>query len=1413
MLGTLNRFLLSAAIVSLYPLVCFSQTGNLTSNLLPKPKFEYLSREQGLSYSNVLCILQDRKGFLWFGTEDGLNKYDGYKFTIYKRDPNSAKTLSVNHIYCLYEDHQGFLWVGTYLGLNRFDVDSETFRSYLHEPENPRSLSHNVVKSILEFPKGSGKLWVGTQGGGVNYLDSRNETFRHYRHDPQTPGSLDSDRVLVCYEDYQGVMWVGTDKGLNRYNPESETFQHYHNDPYEPKSISGGDISSIYEDQHNTLWLGTHGGGLNRFDRESETFQHYQHDPQNPASLSHNWVDAISEDKSGILWISTRNGLNLFDPANEVFHHVKHEPSNPWGMRSTTVKVIYRDNAGELWLAPLDRGVCRLKQESSIFRHFKHIPDNPMSLIGNKVNCFSEDRLGMIWVGSYTDGLNLFDRRTSTFQPIQHNPGNPQSFISKNAGVIYEDHQGTVWVGTNKVGLNRYDRKNETFQQFMPDQKPSGLSGETILSIYEATTKPGVLWVGTFDKGLNRFDVQSETFRHYRHDPQNPESISDNDISCIYEGPSEPGVLWIGTYKGGLNRFDPESEKFRHYRYDPQNPRSLSSDLIFAIHEDRTGILWVGTGDGGLNSFDRQTGSFVRYGESEGLPSSCIFGILEDDRGNLWIGTANGISRFNPRNSTFKNYNARDGLQGSQFNQSAYLKLNSGEMVFGGNNGFNIFHPDSVKDNPYVPPVVFTGLKRYNTEGSGGGAVEERGISEKKKVELSYEENIFTVEFAALNFRIPEKNQYSYRLEGFNEQWIQLGTKHDITFTNLDAGEYTLRVKGSNNDGIWNEEGAALKIIVHPPWWKTWWAYSFYALVIGAALYGIRRFELNRQRLKQEAQSLAEVDRLKSRFFANISHEFRTPLTLILGPLAKLTSRVNDRESREDLGMMQRNANRLLQLINQLLDLSKLEGGRMKLQAGPENIVPLLRGLTTSFESLAIQKGIDLQFHTAAEEIIVYVERDKIEKILINLLSNAFKFTSDGGAISVTVDTSLNPPPTGGLNESPFEGGLRGMLQITVSDTGSGIPAEHLDKIFDRFYQVADSLQGDSKYTRATGGTGIGLALTKELVELHHGAISVSSEPGKGTAFVIRLPLGKEHLQEDEIVYDGGHLIADTPYRRPDAEKEITIVDQAAETVELTPAPPPSEKSGTILIVEDNPDMRAYMRGHLENDHRIIEAENGVEGLKLARKSTPALIISDVMMPEMDGFQFCEKIKADVRTSHIPVILLTAKASGESKIEGLETGADDYLTKPFDAKELLVRVKNLIEQRRRLTERFQRDLKVQPKDITVTSVDELLLQKVIHIVDENMANDDFDTATLARQAGISRGHLNSKLRALTNCTSREFVRTLRLKRAAQLLEQDFGNVTEVAYEVGFNSPAHFSKVFRGHFGVVPKAYVSQLKQL
>jgi signal transduction histidine kinase/AraC-like DNA-binding protein/AmiR/NasT family two-component response regulator len=851
-------------------------------------------------------------------------------------------------------------------------------------------------------------------------------------------------------------------------------------------------------------------------------------------------------------------------------------------------------------------------------------------------------------------------------------------------------------------------------------------------------------------------------------------------------------------------------KKIHTYLNDPEDPNSINSEqinYIFESEDDNSNVLWIGTSGGGLNRFERKTEIFSHFTVDDGLPDNVIYGILEDDHRNLWLSTDNGLSRFNPDTKLFRNFDVNDGLLGNQFNPGACSKNINGEMLFGSTKGLIAFHPDSLIDNPHIPNIVITDFQLFNKpvkiEKKNTAENDENyklpaAVSQLKKIKLTYQENIFSFEFAALDYRSPNKNQYVYMLEGLESDWNYTDyTRRYATYTNLDPGEYTFRVKGSNNDGIWNEKGTSIQIIISPPWWKTNLVYAFYLLVVGSIVFATWRAQLRRIRLKQqlkmehfESEKLREVDQLKSRFFTNISHEFRTPLTLIIGSVKQMLAGDFIGNFKEQYRMIIRNGERLLKLINEILDLSKLESGQMKLQVVETDIVQFLKGIVLNFSPLADRKKVTLKFKSTEDELIGYVDHDKLEKIVTNLLSNAFKFTPEEGKIIVSI-SPLVPP----LLRGDAEG--RG-VEIKISNTGPGIPADRIDKIFDRFYQSDDNYKKDGE------GTGVGLALAKELVELCRWEISVSSIPDKRTTFIITLPVAKECFKADEIMEK-----TESAGRKPETGIESGSDIQFPDSV--LPSPVSVKSSPVLLIVEDNPDVTAYISSFMKHDYLIVTAENGEEGLKKSLDTYPDLIISDVMMPEMDGFEFCQKVKSDECISHIPVILLTAKADLDSKIKGLEFGADDYISKPFEADELKVRSKNLIEQRIKLREKFSRMIEIKPGEIAASSMDEQFLQRLLDIFENHISDPDYNTESFAREIGMSRSNLYRKIQALTNQSTHNFFQSLRLKRAAQLLRKRSATISEIAYAVGFNSPSYFSKVFRKHFDQSPSDFVNHSK--
>ena len=812
-------------------------------------RFERILVEQGLSQNTVNCILQDSKGFMWFGTEDGLNRYDGYNFTVYRHSPDDPHSLSDNTIRAAYEDHLGVLWIGTGGGgLNAFDRVTERFTHYRHDPKDAHSLSYDTVTAVYEDSEGA--LWIGTRRG-LNRFDRESGEFVRYRF------RRGSYQVTAIHEDESGVLWVGTSDGLARFDRKTGKFVHYENISYDVRSLSNDMVRSICQDREGVLWVGTGGGGLNRFDWENEQFTHYLMDPGDIPGFVYNDVTSVYEDQAGVLWVGTDGGgLYQFDRETEQFEVYRTVPHQSDSLSSNYVRSVYQDRQGILWIGTWDGGVNKYDWSKEKFVHYQNDPNTSNSLSHNHVLSIFQDRDGVLWIGTGGRGLDRFDRAKGKFTHYQHNPGDPHSLSNDYVMSIYQDIQGVIWVGTSGGGLDRLNPETGQFVNYQNTVDDSTtLSSNVVEAIHQ--DRVGTLWIGTMGGGLNRFDTVTKQFSHYRYASHDPSTLSSDNVTSIYE--DQWGVLWIGTRGGGLNRFDHENERFVRYQSDPDDPNSLSDDAVSSLYEDQAGILWVGT-DRGLNRFDRIQGTFTRYDEQHGLPSDAVSGILGDDRGFLWLSTKKGLSRFDPRTETFRNYGVDDGLQGYDF--GAYHKSRSGEMFFGGVNGLNAFQPDDVRDNPYVPPIVLTRL----TQGGEGVSI-GTSVEAVETITLHWPKNFFEFEFAALNYIQPEKNQYAYMLEGLDKDWNLVGSTRFAQYTNLPGGTYRLKLKGSNNDGVWNETGAALTIIIVPPFWVTWWFRGAVVLaligsVIGGYRLRVRNFESrNRELATLVEQRTYEIDR------------------------------------------------------------------------------------------------------------------------------------------------------------------------------------------------------------------------------------------------------------------------------------------------------------------------------------------------------------------------------------------------------------------------------------------------------------------------------------------------------------------------------------------------------------------------
>ncbi|MDQ4139563.1 MAG: ATP-binding protein [Bacteroidota bacterium] len=1383
-----------------------------------KVKIEHLPMELG----NVAGILQDRKGFMWFCTSNGLKKYDGYSFTTYKHNPNDSTTLFDNLLSTIWEDKEGTIWLGTSEGgLSKFDSYHDRFIHF--RPTQLKNTSGKIGSVTAINEDSNGTLWLGHEGAKITRFNKKTGKFFPSDFSPLLVTPADTNLGIAQYissiiKDKDGSLWISNNKvGIHRLNvtPGKESkdselnFTHFRKNPVGTDPFSSYLIRNIYQDHAGMIWLCT-ANGLNQLNPATGKVKYYFHDPNKANSISHNDVLDVVEDQQGNLWIATLNGVNKLNKDRTEFTGYFHDPTNPGSLSSNDILSLYIDRTGILWVVTA-AGLDKIYPDLKPFYLYRQNPCTTNSLSNNVVRCIWEDKSGIIWIGTLGGGLNAFNRKTGKFTHYRNDPKKAKSLPNDVVSSIMEDRDGNLWVATAKRmrgSLSILNRKTGEFTHYAGDSAlyPS-LGNYAIVHMYE--DRQGIIWLCTTN-GLSSFNRKTGVASHYQPDATNPDAIS-SGAYIIKE--DRRGNLWVGTDDNALNKLDRKTGKFMHYKPDKETPGSISSGFVRSIYEDSLGILWFGTLGGGLCRFDPNNEIFTVFTEEKGLPGYSVYSIQPDNDGNLWLGTNNGLAKFNPFTLTFTNYDVNDGLQHNLFaidvkDYGGSFKGKDGTLYFGGINGMNAFYPRHIQVNKQIPAVAITNFKLLDKL--------LPGKNESDQIQLSYKQNFFSFEFAALNYINTQKNQYAYKLEGVDKNWVFSGNRRYVSYTNLEPGEYVFKVKGSNNDGIWNEKGASIRLTILPPWWRTSLAYTLYVLLFVCITYGSYRYLLTKERLKQdlklkelEAAKLHEVDQMKSRFFTNISHEFRTPLTLILSPVHQMLSQaLEEKQVRKNHELIYSNAQRLLTLINQLLDLSKLEAGSMTLKLQRGDLVRKLRTLVYSFSSLAESQSITLSFYTSSEKIFTFFDYDKVEKIINNLLSNAFKFTPAGGSITVRVATPVSTVPS--LIKEKINSDQAGdFVQIRVEDTGRGIPPELVTKIFERFYQV------DSSSTREQEGTGIGLSLTKELVELHKGKIVVESELGKGTTFIIYLPLvdDLESALPETKSFTENPEKSEESFLEPKEPAGRQTTNLARNDLECPPEG--SKKHGLkeknklpqLLVVEDNQDVATYIKDIFMEEYTVLEAKNGQEGLQLALEHIPDLVISDLMMPKMDGLELCTQLKALECTSHIPLILLTAKSTIENKLTGLEIGADEYITKPFHAKELVVRVKNLIEGRRKLREKYSRESNLLPAG--TSSVDEKFFQKALSIIEANVSNPEFDVEVFSKEIGMSRMQLHRKLTALTNQSPGEFIRTFRLKRAAQLLDKNCGNISEIAFSLGFSSLTYFTKCFKEQYGQTPSDYLAQ----
>jgi len=1329
--------------------------------------FRNLDMKEGLSQGTVFTIAQDDVGHMWFGTRDGLNKYDGYQFTIYRHLPQQSTSLVGNDIRELYFDtSQHTLWVGTHLGLSRYDATVDTFQNYTEQ----EGLSSNLIRCIRRDSKD--RLWVGT----INGLNLLQEDAQHFLSIPLDFSDNIDGEVIDILEDSKGSILLGLENGLHELIEQDSGL--FFLRPLVTKgefSLPDYRVQTILEGAPGQLWIGTRTGGAYLWNKHSNRIKVFLPEPGNPSSLSNNEVRDIAVGPDSMIWIGTFRGLNRYNPKTETFKHFLEGDRSPTQLRNNSIRTAFFDHRGGLWLGTYHGGAAYYDPALSRFQHYEP-QANGNSISHNVVSSFLEDEKGNFWIGTEGGGLNYFNRSSRKFTSYIHRPGQSNGISGNNVKTIIKDGKG-LWIGTFRHGLNYLDLSTKTFTHFKHD--PEIANSLTNNNVYSLLKEGDRLWIVTYDGGLNTLDFDTQQFRAYQANPTGTTAISSNLGRVIFKDSRDQ--LWVGT-ENGLNLVKRSSEADTNLVFQCFIPNKK----IYALLEDEQQTLWIGTFSNGLFALNLEDLSLQQYTELDGLPGRAIFGIEQDEMGKLWLSTNNGLSKFDRENTVFTNYNYSNGLQNLQFNYNAHYRAKSGELLFGGNNGFTLFEPAEIISDSFIPPLVFTDLRVYNQKvdvGDKSGLL-PKALNEIDELTFKYNEAIFSVGVAALDYFNPSNVQYAYKLEGLDNDWNHKVGKTEPSYTIQRPGSYLLRVKASNSYGIWSEGERSLRITVLPPPWLSTTAYVIYAALFFGILYGIWYFIRLRHRLRLEQlakQQAKELNEVKLRFYTDITHEFRTPLTLILGPINELINKFSSNHVSPQLFSVKRNAERLLGLVNQILSFSKLESGYETLQARKANLVAFMEEIYFSFQETARLRNIEYQFESSEEEIMVWFDYEKLEKVFFNLLSNAFKFTPNQGQINVYITRTAEA------------------VLVKVRDNGNGIKKELHEQIFKRYYE-----RGAPSSTKKSQGSGLGLALSKQMVTLHHGKIWVKSEVGKGATFSVQIPLGKDHFQPKELIDTGLELPFLSPTTASDAVGLAAALEHKEQTIISTKDAP------LVLIVEDNEEVLQFIQKVLQENYRIATARNGEEGLLKAEQLNPALIISDIMMPNMDGNEMCRKLKSDIKTSHLPIILLTARAAQLFKNEGLETGADDYITKPFNPDELRLRARNIIRNRQITREKFVRVLNFEPKEITVTSADENFLKNALEIAEKHIDNSNFTAEQFAHELAVSRPLLFTKMKALTDHTPNNFMKTLRMKRAAQLLGQRKLNVSEVAYKVGFRDTRYFSKCFQKQFQKTPTEYMNEV---
>ena len=1301
--------------------------------------FKNLSIRNGLSQNTVNAILQDRKGFMWLGTKDGLNRYDGLSFRKFKHDAANPRSIGNSFITSLYEDFNGNIWVGTDAGVYIYYPEKEAFEEF-----DCQSLEKTRIERSVSMIAGDkqGRVWIAVEAQGMFCYDARQKLLRNY------PLSEISSNIKCFTFDSGGTLWLGFYGDGLYYSKDNLATVHPYGSPEDGKrEFEGGVITKIVQGNYNCLYIGSVKEGVSELNLTSGQVRNLLAIDESGESIFCRDLLPYSDNE---LWIGTESGIYIYNLRTAQFIHLRASLYDSYSLSDNAIYALYKDREEGLWIGSYFGGVDYYPRQYTYFA--KYYPKNiANSLHGKRVREFCRADDGTLWIGTEDGGLNHFNPKTKEFHFFE-----PSAGFTNIHGLCMDGSH--LWVGTFSKGLRVIDtRTGVVLRTYTEGHTPHSLNDNSIFSI--CRTSAGEIYLGTLF-GLLRYNRTQDNF----------DCIPELNGKFVYDIKEDSyGNLWLATYANGAYCYDVSARRWKNYVFDAEDEKSLSYDKVLSVFEDSYRQIWLTTQGGGFCLFHPDTETFTRYGLKDGLPNDVVYQIVEDDDRFLWLTTNNGLVRFDPKTMEMKVFSTANGLPTNQFNYRSGFKDEAGNIYLGSINGFVAFDPRTFAENRQVPAVAITDFLLFNKEVSVGETDSplKSSITFSDKVVLTADQNSFSFRIAALSYQAPRMNKLMYKLEGFDEGWLTIGESPLVTYSNLGYGDYVFKVKASNSDGVWNEQETSLHLSILPPFYLSGWAYCFYVLFFMGCLVCVIFYFKRRNYRKQhrqmemlEQEKEREVYHAKIDFFTNVAHEIRTPLTLIKGPLENIILKKEvDSETKEDLYIMKQNTERLLNLTNQLLDFRKTETRGFRLNFTECDVVAVLRETYFRFTSLAKQKGLDFILELPQECFMADVNQEALTKIISNLLNNGVKYASTYLRISLETDEKV--------------------FHIRTFNDGEMIPDTMKEEIFKPFVRL-------DKEDEVTTGTGIGLALSRSLAELHQGSLMM--EKGEEVnCFCLTLP-----VNQDSTITLSAENVSQVEENSCGWEQEETDT---------------KEKKPMILVVEDNPDMLAFIRKQLTTEYSVLTAMNGIEALAVLDNHYVNLVVSDVMMPQMDGFELCKTIKSDLSYSHIPVVLLTAKTNIQSKIEGLELGADAYIEKPFSVEYLLANISSLIHNREKLRQTFAKSPFVAANTMALTKADEEFIWKLNDIIQANLHNPEFSMEDMADALKMSRSSFYRKIKGVLDLSPNEYLRLERLKQAAQLLKEGKSRVNEICYTVGFNSPSYFSKCFLKQFGVLPKDFI------